>query len=258
MILKDSKMNMEENNNNKILLLFDVDGTLTPARKVVEEEMINILKKLKKNPNIKLAYVGGSDFPKQLEQLKEENMKIFDYMFPENGLIAYKNNKQYYSKNILSHFTEESLQEFINEILFYFSKLKLPKKRGTFIEYRTGVINVSPIGRNASHEERDEFEIYDKKHNIRKDMIKHLKNKFPDSGLTYSIGGQISFDVFPNGWNKTYCLKHIEHENFDSIHFFGDKTFEGGNDYEIYEDKRTIGHTVQNPQETIEILKNFL
>jgi len=39
-------------------------------------------------------------------------------------------------------------------------------------------------------------------------------------------GGQISFDVFPVGWDKTYCLKHIEDEGFKTIHFFGDKTYE--------------------------------
>ncbi len=27
--------------------------------------------------------------------------------------------------------------------------------------------------------------------------------------LTYSIGGQISFDVFPNGWDKTYALQVV-------------------------------------------------
>jgi hypothetical protein len=33
---------------------------------------------------------------------------------------------------------------------------------GTFIEYRTGMLNISPIGRNCSHAERDAFEEYDK------------------------------------------------------------------------------------------------
>lgn len=33
---------------------------------------------------------------------------------------------------------------------------------GTFVEFRSGMINVSPIGRNCSQEERDEFERYDK------------------------------------------------------------------------------------------------
>lgn len=66
-------------------------------------------------------------------------------------------------------------------------------------------------------------------------------------------GGQISFDVFPNGWDKTYCLKHIE--GYDEIHFFGDKTREGGNDYEIYESDLTIGHRVTGPEDTVNQLK---
>jgi phosphomannomutase len=53
-----------------------------------------------------------------------------------------------------------------------------------------------------------------------------LREKFADYGLTYSIGGQISFDVFPTGWDKTYALKHVEDEGFEKIHFFGDKTYQ--------------------------------
>lgn len=51
-----------------------------------------------------------------------------------------------------------------------------------------------------------------------------LREKFSDYGLTFSIGGQISFDIFPNGWDKTYALKLVEDEKFEEIHFFGDKT----------------------------------
>ena len=42
-------------------------------------------------------------------------------------------------------------------------------------------------------------------------------------------------------------------EGYDEIHFFGDKTYEGGNDYEIFEDSKTIGHTVKSWQETKDI-----
>ena len=52
-----------------------------------------------------------------------------------------------------------------------------------------------------------------------------MKKQFPDYPLTYSIGGQISFDVFPNGWDKTYALGRVADEQFDEIHFFGDKTY---------------------------------
>lgn len=80
----------------------------------------------------------------------------------------------------------------------------------------------------------------------------------------FSIGGQISFDVFPNGWDKTYCLGHLEADAkrpggipYTTIHFFGDKTFVGGNDYEIYSDPRTVGHSVKDPDETIAELKKL-
>ena len=81
---------------------------------------------------------------------------------------------------------------------------------------------------------------------------------------SFSIGGQISFDVFPAGWDKTYCLKHLEDEakrpggiEYTTIHFFGDKTFKGGNDYEIYEDPRTIGHSVRSPDDTAAELRKL-
>lgn len=129
--------------------------------------------------------------------------------------------------------------------------------RGTFVEFRNGMINVSPIGRNCSREERNEFEKFDLERGLRKKFVEDLKAAFPHLALTYSIGGQISFDVFPTGWDKTYCLRHVKKEGFKTIHFFGDKTFEGGNDYEIYTHPEVTGHSVTCPEDTIRILKEL-
>merc|ERR1711935_1217919 len=60
---------------------------------------------------------------------------------------------------------------------------------------------------------------FDLKHNIRTNMVQAMTEEFKDLDLTYSIGGQISFDVFPKGWDKTYCLKFIDDKDFDEIHF---------------------------------------
>jgi phosphomannomutase len=119
------------------------------------------------------------------------------------------------------------------------------------------MMNISPIGRNCSQSERDEFEQYDKVHNVRKSMIQTLESEFADYNLKYSVGGQISFDVFPKGWDKTYCLQFVEND-YDEIHFFGDKTHEGGNDFEIYSHPRTIGHEVKTYKDTIAILQELL
>ncbi|KAJ1846961.1 Phosphomannomutase 1, partial [Coemansia sp. RSA 486] len=67
----------------------------------------------------------------------------------------------------------------------------------------------------------------------------------------------ISFDVFPIGWDKTYCLRHLEGEGFTTIHFFGDKAFKGGNDWEIYNHEAVTGHAIKNPEETQAVLKEI-
>lgn len=119
------------------------------------------------------------------------------------------------------------------------------------------MINVSPIGRNCSYDERLEFEQYDKEHGIRKSLVYALESEFPEYPLKYSIGGQISIDIFPIGWDKTYCLTHIDPSLFDEIHFFGDKTMKGGNDYEIYNHSRITGHAVSNPSDTMRLIKDL-
>lgn len=244
-----------EKENPKVLVLFDVDGTLTPARLSISDEMEETLKKLKKK--VVIGFVGGSDFNKQIEQLGPNILTDFDYCFSENGLTAYKKGKELASQSFIGWIGEEKYNKLVKFILRYLSDIDLPFRRGTFVEFRNGMINVSPVGRNASTKERNEYEKYDKEHKVREKMVDALRKEFPDYSLTFSIGGQISFDVFPTGWDKTYCLQHVEGEGFSEIHFFGDKSYKGGNDYEIYNDKRTIGHAVNSPDDTIRILNEI-
>lgn len=91
----------------------------------------------------------------------------FDYVFAENGLVAYQAGKELAIQSLKVHLGEAKLQEFINFVLHYIADLDIPIKRGTFIEFRNGMLNVSPIGRNCSQEERDEFEKYDLSSGIR-------------------------------------------------------------------------------------------
>ncbi|KAJ0420688.1 eukaryotic phosphomannomutase-domain-containing protein [Aspergillus carlsbadensis] len=246
------------------ICLFDVDNTLSPARRPATQEMLQALSQLRQKCAI--GYVGGSDFSKQQEQLGSSTVNVtslFDFCFAENGLTAYRLGTPLAGNSFIEWIGEEKYQKLVNFILKYIANLELPKKRGTFIEFRNGMINVSPIGRNASVEERIEFEKYDKEHNIRPPFVEALKKEFPDYGLTFSIGGQISFDVFPAGWDKTYCLKHVEAEKeisgveYKIIHFFGDKAYPGGNDWEIYDDSRTIGHAVKDSEDCLKQIREL-
>lgn len=248
----------------KTLILFDVDGTLTESRKIVKNNMLETLRKLKKIDNVDIGIVGGSNLEKQKEQLEEKNLEMFNWVFSENGLVAFKDNIQFHSQNIREKLGEESFTKLINYSLMELSMVDIPIKTGTFIETRTGMINICPIGRICSQEERDDFSKQDETHKYREHLVNKLKNHWKTylhesqetTKLTFSIGGQISIDVFPEGWDKTYCLQFVE-DKYDRILFFGDKTDIGGNDYEIYTSEKTESYKVLNPEDTIEKLNHI-
>lgn len=194
---------------DEILLLFDVDGTLTPARKTIEADFEEFLY-TKVKPRATIGVVGGSDYAKIIEQLNGERvLREFDYVFPENGLVHIEKGVEVSKQSIQKHLGEEVLKRFINFCLRYIADLDIPVKRGTFIDFRAGMINVCPIGRQCTYDERLEFNRYDEQHSVRRKMIEALKKEFADVDLYFSIGGQISIDAFPKGWDKTYCLNHV-------------------------------------------------
>ncbi|KAJ3526182.1 hypothetical protein NMY22_g10273 [Coprinellus aureogranulatus] len=254
----------------KTLCLFDVDGTLSLARQASERAHTDRLMVADPSPvciSRDARYSEGSP-PKVRGRLRGRVrsrqdhraaavLDDFDFAFAENGLTAFKQGQPLPGVSFIQFVGEERYKELVKFILHYIADLDIPIKRGTFVEFRKGMINVSPIGRNATIEERIEFEKYDKEAKVRATMVQILREKFADYGLTFSIGGQISFDVFPHGWDKTYALERVKDEGFTEIHFFGDKTYKGGNDYEIYSDPRTIGHAVVNPEDTMRQLKEL-
>merc|ERR1712226_1359767 len=153
-------------------------------------------------------------------------------------------------QTISKYLGEDNVKRLVNWVMKYLSDIDIPVKRGTFIEFRKGMLNISPIGRNCSREERNEFEKFDlaQEPTIRNTMVSKMREEFADLGLTFSIGGQISFDLFPTGWDKTYCLNYLPEAEFYEIHFFGDKTFKGGNDFEIYSHPRIKGHSIDDAE----------
>jgi phosphomannomutase len=152
--------------------------TVTPS-------MLELLSELRKS--VAIGFVGGSDLAKQQEQLGSASVPVtglFDFCFAENGLTAYRSGVPLASHSFIKWLGEPRYKELVNFILHYVADLDIPVKRGTFVEFRNGMINVSPIGRNASVEERNEYERYDKVHKVREKFVAVLREKFADLGLT--------------------------------------------------------------------------
>ena len=86
----------------------------------------------------------------------------YEYVFSENGLVAHHRGKLIGKQSIELKIGEEKIQKLLNFGLKYMSNLQLPVKRGTFVEYRSGLINFCPVGRSCTQEQRDQFAEFDK------------------------------------------------------------------------------------------------
>lgn len=147
--------------------------------------MLQLLSQLRHK--VAIGFVGGSDLAKQQEQLGTQAIPVttmFDFCFSENGLTAYRMGVPLASHSFIKWIGEDSYKKLVRFMLHYIADLDIPIKRGTFVEFRNGMINVSPIGRNATVQERNEYQKYDLQHKIRETFVETLKKEFPDLSLT--------------------------------------------------------------------------
>src|SRR2546430_9426928 len=113
--------------------------------------MLTLLHELRKK--VAIGFVGGSDLAKQQEQLGTSSVPVttlFDFCFAENGLTAYRLGVPLDSTSFIGWLGEEKYKRLAKFCLRHIAGLDLPVMRGTFVEFRNGMINVSPMARNAS------------------------------------------------------------------------------------------------------------
>jgi phosphomannomutase len=94
---------------------------------MIKPEMKSFLQEMKKT--IMIGIVGGSDKVKQEEQMGGDVVELYDYVFSENGLVAYKDGKLIGIESIKKWMGEEKIKRFINFTLRYLADLDIPKKR---------------------------------------------------------------------------------------------------------------------------------
>jgi phosphomannomutase len=259
------------------LILFDVDGTLAVPAQPAKEDMIELLARLRRDYVV--GIVGAGDFQKQQMQLGGPDLRDrLDFVFSENGVHAFSGQQELHCKSIAEHLGEArwaTFQESLDKILAVEKEeserlLQLATgnpdarlvERGTFLEIRQCTVNVCPIGRTPalSKEHRAAFDDLDREAGMRHRVLAQLKKLFGEDTeyqLKFSIGGQIGIDVCPIGWDKTFCLQFVQEQEFKTIHFFGDKTEEGGGDHEIYVHPRVVGHSVTSPEDTIQQVESL-
>lgn len=253
------------------LFLFDMDGTLTPVRGQIEDEVIDALIRL--SSVCKIGIVTGSDYDYIMQQvgpaLISGRLPVRNIdLLPCNGTKRYTADADGVYRlvsevNMLNEIGEKNYQLVLRQCLNYQSTIMasfndLPYT-GTFLQYRGSLLNWCQIGRNASIVEREAWGILDDEYGIRKLYAKMLTNvcDINDINLTIALGGSTSVDIYPLGWDKTFALSYYpDHE----IYFAGDKCMEGGNDWHLYEALAPAGRAfmVETTEDTINVIDSFL
>tara|TARA_B100001093_G_scaffold520343_1_gene614872 strand:- start:3736 stop:4554 length:819 start_codon:yes stop_codon:yes gene_type:complete len=239
----------------KKIVLFDMDGTLTPARKEMPGEIAEKLFILH-NSGYDIGIISGSGLNYIMEQCcilfqmygaRLDNLKIY----PCNGTKYYKWNslksepESQYQNSIRSELGSVKLKKVLNALLKYqidfMNNYEFSERfnyTGTFVDYRESMINWCPIGRNTGFSDRAVFEDLDSYFKIRNKFARVLGKDSTFSGLAIRVGGATSFDIYPHGWDKTFPMNGNSVKSgmsvYDEIYFAGDKCQEGGNDHELY------------------------
>ena len=254
---------------SKNIILFDMDGTLTEPRQKFSDDLSSSLSTLSHYADI--GIVTGSDIDYLLEQmgpLLESPVRYCLHLLPCNGTKYYQPPKTELDKFELSH--EISMKDEMGnsrwrrllEILvnkqFHATEFDIPLT-GHFISVRGSMINWSPSGRNANEEDRKRFMRFDKKYNFRKRNLSELRSELTScllDDISVKLGGDTSFDIYPNGWDKTYALRYF---NNDNVWFVGDRAqFPSGNDYEIYKACEPRSFHTTGPTQTKEIISSII
>ena len=249
--------------------LFDMDGTLTEARRPAKREIAEALFNLSGYGNI--GILTGSHLKYVIEQLSMliDNVESFKnkfYILPCNGTQFYEVTKDKQIQKIslnnmieeIGHDTYIHLLHSICDLQSEFCENYLEIPHGQFIQYRGSLLNWCPIGRSATTFFRKEFVEKDTQNLIRKQLIKKLNNKLYKNNmqdcLELALGGSTSIDIYPLGWGKEYALRYF---GGSDVYFWGDKCFGDGNDVTIYNKLHPLDRafSVDSVEETIESIK---
>ena len=201
--------------------IFDVDGTLTPSRQVIDPEFKDFFKTFIVENKVWL--VTGSDYAKTVEQLGADICESVVTVYNCSGNDTYFKGKRVNCKKF------EAPKELYDLMHGWLQTSSFPLRTGNHIEERMGTINFSIVGRNCTLGERKLYVKHDLENRERESIAYQINLEFPD--ITATVGGETGIDIYRKGGDKSQILEDFNKD--DKIFFFGDKMEPGGNDWPL-------------------------
>jgi phosphomannomutase len=203
--------------------IFDVDGVLCDTKEKIDPEFRDWFIDWSKDK--KYYILTGGERQSTIDQIGIEIVNNAKMQFHCMGNHIFIEDREYK----INQFTLRP--EELDWLTNYVQNSNYHTKTGNHIEQRTGSLNVSVVGRNATIPERNEYIEWDNKNNDRKRLANLFQQKFPR--FEVYLGGNTSVDICLRGANKGECVHHLISLDLKNTYFFGDKCMPGGIDHTV-------------------------
>ncbi|WP_313809302.1 HAD-IIB family hydrolase [Sphingobium sp.] len=239
----------------KILIAFDLDGTLAESKQPLGEAMGDALARLLDVAHV--AVISGGDWPQFDKQVASRLPERADrsrlWLMPTTGTKLYTHRDGAWTPVYAELFDEAQKQAIFAafDASLEASGFVPEQVWGERIEDRGSQITFSALGQQAPLHAK---EAWDPDFARRKVIQADLRERLP--GLSINMGGATSIDITREGVDKAYGLKKLRDASgiaLDAMMFIGDAIFPGGNDYPA----KQLGLDtvrVRDPQETLSVI----
>jgi HAD superfamily hydrolase (TIGR01484 family) len=233
---------------NNLILIFDIDGTITSPRQMIQNELFRLLKKLKTKVSIRL--LGGGNCQRIYTQInKIDDVLIYGNYGLETGIG--KNRQLILINQTPPNINLKQIKTVIQQIRKIFN---LTNYLGDSFEiHPSGMITFALLGTKALLNAKLLFDP-DKK--IRNKILPILQKQLSDYNVM--IGGTSSFDIVPKDVNKFNTVVKIKQEcPHANIIYIGDDFIDNGNDSSFLYQHIVPYLTITDQEQTFNLINLF-
>jgi phosphomannomutase len=180
--------------------IFDVDGVLALPNQPIESHFMRMFEHwmLKKEVYI----CTNNTYQNIMPRLGRRIIDNCQAVFTSGGNSIWKENKEHVVSNWRPSY---ELISFL-ESLLKMSEFKM--RTGPNIEYRTGMISFSLIGKTASEDEIKRYQQWDKISKEKKTFAESIKKAFPNLGICF--GSDTSIDISESCYDKANIYNFLK------------------------------------------------
>lgn len=180
--------------------IFDVDGVLALPNQPIESQFMRWFENWMRKHEVYIC--TNNTYENIMPRLGRRIIDNCQAVFSSGGNSIWKENKEH----VVS--TWRPSYELISYLESLLKMSEFKTRSGPNIEYRTGLINFSLVGKTASEDEIKRYQQWDKISKEKKTFVESIKKAFPNLGICF--GSDTSIDISESCHDKANIYNFLK------------------------------------------------